>query len=561
MIRTLARRAALPALLLALAACRDDVVTTAPVTPLEPAAEPRAAATPAWAEARALWVTRFEYDSPAKIATIMQKAADANFNVVYFQVRGAADAFYRSSIEPCAVGLCGRLGGTPTWDPLQTAITEAHSRGLQLHAWVNAFSGWSSGSTTSCNLLTESDAGNPRHILLARPEWRVVSSSGAFHPCPNPEEYVYLSPGNPGVRTRLARVSADIARRYAVDGIHLDRIRLPGTAWSHDTASLNAFGKSPSAYPADWGNFRRGLVNRAVKETFDSVAAVRPSVSLSAAVWPIHTDKWGWNSSQGFSQYLQDPPAWAKGLYLDVSVPMTYFTATPTYCAYADWACLLDDHVQRIQDSSGRQVYIGIGAKNGAAEVEKQIRLARQQGATGVSVYSYGTLESNGVWTVLKGGVFAQKAAVPPLSRAAPPASIVVDNNNASNNTAIAYAEASSSWTTATTTAGYYGTNYRYASTQATSDPATFWFYLPNGGTRTISAWWTAGTNRSATAPYIAYDAAGTKLATVYANQQANGGKWNVLGTWTFTKGWNKIQLSRWTTAGYIVVGDAIRIQ
>ncbi|MBD0319967.1 MAG: family 10 glycosylhydrolase, partial [Gemmatimonadetes bacterium] len=129
---------------MALAACRDDAVTTA--APIVPAAEPRAAATPAWAEARALWVTRFEYDSPAKIATIMQKAADANFNVVYFQVRGAADAFYRSSIEPCATGLCGRLGGTPTWDPLQTAVTEAHARGLQLHAWVNAFTGWSSGS-------------------------------------------------------------------------------------------------------------------------------------------------------------------------------------------------------------------------------------------------------------------------------------------------------------------------------------------------------------------------------------------------------------------------------
>lgn len=562
MHRSLVRRLALPALMVALAACGEDATlpqrAPAPAVPTAPA---RRAATPAWAEARALWVSRFEYDSPTKIATIMQKAADANFNVVYFQVRGQGDAYYRSSLEPCAVSLCGRLGGTPTWDPLEVAVREAHARGLQVHAWINAFTGWGSGSSTSCSLLTESDAGNPRHILLARPQWKVVNSAGAAQPCPNSEEYIYLSPGNAGVRTRLARVSADITRRYAVDGIHLDRIRLPGTAWSYDTASVNAFGKSPSSAPAEWSDFRRSLVNRAVKETYDSVMAVRPSVALSAAVWQIYQDKWSWSSSQGFSQYFQDPAAWAKGGYFDVAVPMTYYATTPTYCAFTDWACLLDDHLQRIQGASGRQLYIGIGASQGAAEVEKQIRLARQQGATGVSLYSYGTVESKGLWTVLKAGVFAQKAAVPPLQRSACCGDIVIDNDNAANNTAIGYAEASSAWAAATTTGGYYGANYRYAATQPVSDPATFWFYLPAPATRTVSAWWTAGTNRSATAPFIVYDAAGTKLATVYANQRTGGGAWNVIGTYSFPKGWNKVQLSRWTTEGSVVVADAIRVR
>ncbi|HEX8362057.1 MAG TPA: family 10 glycosylhydrolase [Longimicrobium sp.] len=550
------RRIALAALLLALAACSDDATS-----PGVPAEGPRLAATPAWAEGRALWVTRFEYDSPTRIATIMQRAADANFNVVYFQVRGSGDAFYRSALEPCSAGLCGHLGGTPTWDPLAVAIQEAHARGLQLHAWLNAFSGWGSGASTTCALLKESDPGNPRHMLLAHPEWRVVDSGGVTHPCPNPEEYVYVSPGYAGARTHLARVAADVARRYDVDGVHLDRIRLPGTRWSHDRASLAAFGKSPAAYPTDWANFRRSLIDLAVKEVHDSVRVVKPRLPLSGAIWPIYTDRWGWNSSQGFSQYLQDPYAWARGGYFDVGVPMTYFTIAASYCGFADWSCLLDDHLQRLQGSGGRHVYIGIGAKNGAAEVERQIRLARQQGARGVSIYSYGTLESNAIWTVLKNGVFAQKAAIPPQHwKTACCADIVVDNNNTRNNTAVAYAEASSSWAATTTTAGYYGVDYRYASTQSVSDPATFWFYLPTGGSRTVSAWWTSGPNRSATAPYIVYDASGTRLATVSANQQANGGRWNALGTWTFTAGWNRVQLSRWTTAGYQVVGDAIRV-
>ncbi|MBA3670669.1 MAG: family 10 glycosylhydrolase [Gemmatimonadaceae bacterium] len=556
------RRGCLAAVVL-LAACRADLLAPgAEGPPLAPPTASSRSATPAWAEARALWVTRYEYDSPAKIATIMQKAADANFNIVYFQVRGSGDAYYVSSLEPCAVSLCGHLGGTPTWDPLAVAVQEAHSRGLQVHAWLNIMTAWGSGSATTCGLLKASDAGQPLHPLLAHPDWAVVNSAGARQACPNNEEYTYFSPGIPAVRTHIARVAADIARRYAVDGIQLDRIRYPGTAWSYDSPSKTAFGLDPATSATAWADFRRSQVLKAEKEVYDSVRVVKPSIAISADIWPIYIDKWGWNSSQGFKDYFQDPLAWAQGGHFDVAVPMTYYPTTPTYCAFTDWSCLLDDHLQRIQTTGGRHVYIGIGAKNGAAEVDKQIALARQQGAMGVSLYSYNTVESNALWTSLKSGPFAAKAGIPPLSwKTACCTSIVVDNNNAGNNISIAYAEMSANWTSSSYAAGEYGTDYQYASTQAVSDPATFWFYLPSAATRTVSAWWTSGSNRSTTAPYVIYNAAATKLATVNANQQLNGGKWNTLGTFSFTAGWNKVQLSRWTTAGSTVVADAIRVQ
>ena len=65
----------------------------------------------------------------------------------------------------------------------------------------------------------------------------------------------------------------------------------------------------------------------------------------------------------------------------------------------------------------------------------------------------------------------------------------------------------------------------------------------------------TAFSNRSASAPYIIYHSTGT--ATVRVNQQVNGGKWNYLGTWAMSTG--KVQLSCWTTTGYVVVADAIK--
>ena len=139
--------------------------------------------------------------------------------------------------------------------------------------------------------------------------------------------------------------------------------------------------------------------------------------------------------------------------------------------------------------------------------------------------------------------------------------SIIVDSNNNNNDTSRGYIEVSANWVSSSGTAGYYGTGYYYASTQAISDPATFWFYLPAAASKTVDAWWTAGTNRSTTAPFIAYNASGTKLGTVNVNQQINGGKWNALGTWSFSAGWNKIQLSRWTSSGYVVIADAERFR
>src|SRR5678816_2599221 len=49
---------------------------------------------------RAIWVTRFEYQTEADVKAIVANCAALGFNTILFQVRGQADAYYRSSIEP-----------------------------------------------------------------------------------------------------------------------------------------------------------------------------------------------------------------------------------------------------------------------------------------------------------------------------------------------------------------------------------------------------------------------------------------------------------------------------
>ena len=366
------------------------------------------------AEARALWVTRFDYDSEAKIARIMETAARANFNIIYFQARAAGDAYYRSAIEPCAALLCGRLGGTPSYDPLEVAVREGHRRGLQVHAYLNALTGRAAGIEGQCKQIPEPDPGNPRHVLLDHPEYVMSDRTGRLLPCPNSEEYVWLSPAFPEVRSRLAAVAADIARRYEVDGIHLDRIRYPGNAWSWDPASRAEFGKSPDRYPAEWKEYRTGLVSRMVRETWDSIAIVKPGLVFSAAVWGIYYDKWQWKTLAGKTDLMQDYRAWAKEGYMDILVPMTY-SRIKARCARIDWGCMLDEHLQGDERETGRQMYIGIDASKGAREIVNQIRLARSRGVTGMAIFSFTDADNSRVWPLLQSGVFADRAVIPEM--------------------------------------------------------------------------------------------------------------------------------------------------
>ncbi len=393
-------------------------------------------------EARALWVTRFEYTTAsavdfAKIATIMAKAASANFNVVYFQARTSGDALYFSDLEPCSPRMCGSLGGTrPAQDPLAVALSEAAKHGLQVHAWLNAYTGFISGSAAACSQFINS---TPANWLKANPQWSVSTKSFAtgaitrqVDNCMTTSEYMWVSPGVPEVRAQLARVAADIATRYGplgLKGIHLDRIRYPSNQVSYDPATQEAFRTATGALPtsnaqATWLNFRRGLVNQGVRDVYDAVRAVNPSLVLSAAVFPGYQPRAGWSAQWSYTELFQDPQAWAQGGYLDVEVPMNYPASATSaswtvkaYCSNTDWTCVMDDHIQRIERQSGRQVYVGVGAIKGWVEMKAQIDLAHDRAISGMSVYSFSQVDAipNG-WAQLAAGPFKHKATIPAMS-------------------------------------------------------------------------------------------------------------------------------------------------
>ncbi len=158
----------------------------------------------------------------------------------------------------------------------------------------------------------------------------------------------------------------------------------------------------------------------------------------------------------------------------------------------------------------------------------------------------------DGIWAHIGTSYTGGNARNGVATRRTPSASTIVDNNSAGFT-------ASASWITGSSATDKYGADYRYRSTEALSDNATWTVSLATTKSYTVSAWWAEGANRSATSPYIVYHAAGS--TTVPANQQAGGGAWNTLGTWSMNAGSNQVKLSCWTTTGFIVLADAVRWQ
>lgn len=138
--------------------------------------------------------------------------------------------------------------------------------------------------------------------------------------------------------------------------------------------------------------------------------------------------------------------------------------------------------------------------------------------------------------------------------------STIIDSNNNANDTSRYYVEVSSNWWASANVSGHYNTGYWVAPTEGVSDAAAFNFQADQTQCYRVDAWWPAAGDRPSGVVWLGWNAQGNEVGRKTVNQRIDGGRWNTLGTWRFTQGWNKILLSRWTTPGDYAVADAVRI-
>ncbi len=406
---------------------------------------PAAAPPPLAREFRGVWVATVKnLDWPSRagltkdeqqgeLVRILDLAKELNFNAVIFQVRPAADAIYRSELEPWSEYLTGTMGGDPGWDPLAFAVREAHQRGLELHAWFNPY------RARHTDPLSPASA---KHVSVAAPH--LVRQYG---------RYLWMDPGEEEVRRRTNDVVLDVVRRYDVDGVHFDDYFYPYPETREDGTAI-PFPDDPSweRYLAAGGtlsrdDWRRENVDRLIRELGAAVHRAKPYVRFGVSPFGI----WRPGSpagSEGFDAYngiYADSKRWLEEGWVDYLAPQLYW---PIADRVRSFPTLLAWWLE--QNPKGRHVWPGItpsrvanGSRNAfyPEEILNQVASARALGAGGTIHFSIKPyLENRAALSTRLADTLYAEPALPPSSPwldGAPPAPPIVSWNDISRSIGI----------------------------------------------------------------------------------------------------------------------------
>ena len=326
----------------------------------------------------------------AEIDTIVNNASDWGFNAIFLQVRPKSDAIYFSSIFPSSDCIVEKQGDPLPLDCLEYFITAAHSKGIELHAWVNPYRIMQSGSGGhNLSLLAES---NPARI---HPEWVVKHTDGAS----------YYNPGIPDVRKLIIDGILEIVNNYNIDGIHFDDYFYPYTDASKfaDSAEYEKY-KTEGQSIADW---RRSNNDALISQTAAAVKNAKPNVAFGVSpsgVWALKmNNSLGTDiksSSESYYQVYADTRKWVLNEWIDYICPQIYWEidhSTAPFKPIADW---WDDLVS----TTKVKLYIGIAAYKGSSvaaykspsEIQNQLNyLKTKTHVSGAVLFSYKDIAKN----------------------------------------------------------------------------------------------------------------------------------------------------------------------
>ncbi|WP_456154820.1 glycoside hydrolase family 10 protein [Streptomyces toyocaensis] len=274
----------------------------------------------------------------AELTAHLDAAVRARLNTVVLQVRPTADALWPSPYEPWSQYLTGVQGADPGWDPLGTAVEEAHARGLELHAWFNPY-----------RVAMHADPArlDPSHPARRHPDWIVRYG-----------DKLYYNPGLPEVRAFVREAMLDAVRRHPVDAVHFDDYFYPypvaGQTFDDDRAH-DTYG---GAFP-DRAAWRRDNVDRLVRETAAGIKAIRPGTRFGISpfgVWRnAEVDERGSATRAGVQTYDDlhaDTRRWAREGWIDYICPQLYWHISHAPADYAElvrwWADVVRDSATRL---------------------------------------------------------------------------------------------------------------------------------------------------------------------------------------------------------------------
>ncbi len=339
-------------------------------------------------EMRVAAVTVFDaLTDEGTIQSLVDELANHHYNAVAVHTRYRGDATYlpnrADTTWPNPEPRSPLVGNV---DVLGEFVARGHARGLKVFAYVNT------------HLVTSGTAvpTEPGHVVNAHPDWRTWAYNGGspvVQDATHDPEGLWLDPALPAVRGYLADIVGDIAKNYAIDGVMLDRIRYPQTAF---TREMRDFGYHPEAVwrfnhkykksgtpdpqDPDWIAFRQQAVTDSVAAIHDRLKLVDPDLVLLA--YPIG------RLNDALNYNYQDWPGWMTEGVIDGVLPQIYT---------ADAALFASSLAAHDAAYGGdRLLGVSLDAFRAGVDLAGQIETARQQGFAGTSPFRHGTMGSLG---------------------------------------------------------------------------------------------------------------------------------------------------------------------
>ena len=287
------------------------------------------------------------------------------FNAILPNLLWGGTAFYPSTVLPPYAELASK------GDQMQLCLDACRKYKVQCHVWkVN----WNMGG--------HADAAFVKSMVEAGRVQR--GADGKL-------EERWLCPYHPENQKLEIDSMVEVARKYAVDGLHFDYIRFPDGSHCFCDGCRTRFekllGRTLANWPAEvraegalrgqWLEWRRDQITLVVRGVSEQARQVRPGIRISAAVfrnWPADRDSVG-----------QDWKVWCEKGYLDFVCPMDYTDSNQTFRTFVrnqtEWA-------------AGKPLYPGIGLSCWAdpsdpVRLLEQIAICRELKTGGFTVFNY----------------------------------------------------------------------------------------------------------------------------------------------------------------------------
>ena len=316
-------------------------------------------------------------DQQLELLAILDRAAALRMNAIVFQVRTEADALYESKYEPWSRYLTGEQGKPPDplWDPLEFAVTEAHKRGLELHAWFNPYRA----------AFRREEPTAASHVSRSRPSLVVPYA-----------QYLWMDPSKPEVRQLMQRAVLDVVRRYDIDAVHIDDYFYP---YPELSAGKKIEFPDATAYAAyrrgggqlDRAHWRRQNVDALIRVFYTAVKAEKAWVKVGISPFGIWRPGVPATTEAGIDQYdelFADARKWLREGTLDYVAPQLYWPVQPPEQSYPVLLAWWSE-----QNVMGRHLWPGLALyklpitgprRMRADDIVQEIQLTRDTpGATG----------------------------------------------------------------------------------------------------------------------------------------------------------------------------------